>query len=513
MTHSIDSITSSDEMTTISMKDLNEINTELYETDSISNDEIFNSNITSKLKSSDSNDEILSPETTTSLGFENPTEISEKINHNRNITTNDTKSYQSRSEEIVYENESENLLSNTELMDSNKVFSESKNESLETTTNAIVEDNIKYDKIETKTEAFSDIDITNPKTEINIENIQTYETTTESVSTSPNSLSPSSSDTSNSTESVLHETTMRAMTSTSNDSYPMLSRNENNSNNRSTNATTYDKVEEFLQGIIHALDESLHGRIPAEPRIKDKNSNEVLLSKKINDQEMLKPVSSRSEVNAGVSSSILISDEPESHPYKSKFNSDSDGVEIITAKTAFYDLHENVGDSILINLTPSSLRVGSSPFSDSYNDKNTQTLAQNNRSPVYGKPAHSYSLYRPTNDWKIVGQNFPRKPQFEDSFSDSGSIDSLYYNDNIRRHDTEETFEDIKKELDKKPRLEVNNPNNDPTRMKVIPFKINEAVGSLSLKKKNGSFIIRLPAPNKNISPDSTPKTPQQSKS
>lgn len=498
MTHSIDSITSSDETTTISMKDLNEINTESYETDSTANDEIFNSNITSKLKSSDSNDEILSPETTTSLGFENPTEI------NLNITTNDTKSHHSRNEEIVYENESENLLSNTELMNSNKIFSESKNESLETTTNAVLDD-----KIETKTEAFSDIGITNPNTEINIENTQTYETTTESVSTSPNSLSSLSSDTSNSTQSVPHETTLGAMTSTLNDSYPMLSRNEDDSSNRSTNATTYQKVEEFLQEIIHALDDRLHGRIPAEPRIKDKNSNEVLLSKKINDQEMLKPVSSRSEVNAGVSSSILISDDHESHRYKS--HSDSDGVEIITAKTAFYDLHENVGDSILINLTPSSLRVGSSPLSDSYNDKNTQTLAQNNRSPIYGKPAHSYSLYRPTNDWKIVGSNFPRRPQFENSFSDSGSIDSLYYNDNIRRHDTEETFEDINKELDKKPRLDVNNPN-DPTRMKVFPFKINEAVGSLSLKKKNGSFIIRLPAPNKNISPDSAPKTQQQSK-
>ncbi|CAK9252428.1 unnamed protein product, partial [Sphagnum jensenii] len=248
------------------------------------NDEIFNSNITSKLKSSDSNDEILSPETTTSLGFENPTEI------NLNITTNDTKSHHSRNEEIVYENESENLLSNTELMNSNKIFSESKNESLETTTNAVVDD-----KIETKTEAFSDIGITNPNTEINIENTQTYETTTESVSTSPNSLSSLSSDTSNSTQSVPHETTLGAMTSTLNDSYPMLSRNEDDSSNRSTNATTYQKVEEFLQEIIHALDDRLHGRIPAEPRIKDKNSNEVLLSKKINDQEMLKPVSSRSE--------------------------------------------------------------------------------------------------------------------------------------------------------------------------------------------------------------------------
>ncbi|CAG2119777.1 unnamed protein product, partial [Medioppia subpectinata] len=123
---------------------------------------------------------------------------------------------------------------------------------------------------------------------------------------------------------------------------------------------------------------------------------------------------------------------------------------------------------------------------------------------------------QPQNDWRVVNQNFARRPMFEETPGGPPKpIESLYYisnsdnSDDIRRHDTDEPIDENTPDVDKKPRLEFdNNPNN---RMKIIPFKINDAFGGgLSPKKKNGSFLIRLSPPNKPLAPDSTPKSTQQ---
>lgn len=289
---------------------------------------------------------------------------------------------------------------------------------------------------------------------------------------------------------------------------------ENNGTKESENETSFDSsVGVILQGIIHAIDKQLQRRIPAEPRLKNNSFDEILDKKELNDTN-LKTIASRSENKAGLpslSSSFFITDDNEK-PYKS----DSDGVEIITAKTAFYDFHESPGDSILINLTPSSLKVSASPSNQNpnpSNNKNFDIMAQNNRVAIYGRPSNPFPqpYLSPTNDWKAVNTDFGRRPVFDESMSPSKPIESLYYNEN-RRHDSDETLDQNNSDFDKKPRLDFEGPIDPNNRMKVIPFKVNDAVAGLSQKRKNGSFLIRVSTPNKNIlNPDSNPKPNQQS--
>ena len=289
--------------------------------------------------------------------------------------------------------------------------------------------------------------------------------------------------------------------------------NKDNETKLLQNETSYDSVGviPILQGIIHAIDKQIQRRIPAEPRLKNNSSDETSESKQLN-YETKKPLTYRSENKAGpsLSSSFFITDDNEP-PYKS----DSDGVEIITAKTAFYDLHENPGDSILINLTPSSLKVSSSPFNPNKNpsnDKKFDIMAQNNRAAIYGRPINPFPQPYPqsNNDWRVVNSDFPRRPQFEGPPSPLKPIESLYYTNN-RRQDSDEAFDQVNSDIDKRPRLEFENPM-DSNRMKVIPFKVNDAVAGLSHKRKNGSFLIRVSSPNKNsLAPDLTSKPNQQS--
>src|SRR5262249_17753940 len=111
----------------------------------------------------------------------------------------------------------------------------------------------------------------------------------------------------------------------------------------------------------------IHRRLPAEPResIWNKRSNETLDSKgttkSVDDsKENFQIASSRSQIskNKGVSSSILIADDPASH-----YGSDSGGgggIEIITSRTPFHDLNHDSDDSKSINVGSTALKVGAS---------------------------------------------------------------------------------------------------------------------------------------------------------
>ena len=328
-------------------------------------------------------------------------------------------------------------------------------------------------------------------------------------------------------ESVVNEKSdelMVSMQKISIDSNDLLNKttiisNKDNDTKPVQNETGFESVGVILQGIIHAIDKQLQRRIPAEPRLKNNSSdNEMVESKQMDDpthpiQPTQKPMTYRSENKAGpsLSSSFFITDDNET-PYKS----DSDGVEIITAKTAFYDLPENQGDSILINLAPNTMKVSSSPInhkSKPQNDKNYNVVAQNNRAAIYGRPANPFPQpYMPSNnDWRVMNSDFPRRPQFEESSGPPKPIESLYYNQN-RRQDSDETLDQKNSDFDKKPRFEFEIPIDSNNRMKVIPFKVNDAVSGLPHKRKNGSFLIRVPTHNKNsVSPDQTSKPNQQS--
>lgn len=296
---------------------------------------------------------------------------------------------------------------------------------------------------------------------------------------------------------------------------------------------TFESVGLLLRGIIDAIDHQLHRSVPTEQTLSNHSTDS-----NANVTQTEKPSQLRSDEKRGpsLSSSFFITDNNEK-PYKL----DSDGVEIITAKTAFYDFEEHpsgLSDSILVNLSPSSLKVGASTgFQNTVanRDKNFDVLAQNNRATIYGKPGHltvhssgpvpghapplSFpSAVKPSNDWRVVNSKEEqiRRTNFEPSVAVK-PIDSLYYSSNIRRNDdfgesSEHNISEIDLDLDKRPRLEFESHSDANNRMKVIPFKVNDALSGLAPKKKNGSFLIRVSSPNKSSLPlESTPKLVQSS--
>ena len=306
---------------------------------------------------------------------------------------------------------------------------------------------------------------------------------------------------------------------------------------------TYESVGLLLRGIIDAIDQQLQRTTPTEQQTQTNSSEMTETNQNSNINQTSKQSQFRSEEKRGpaLSSSFFITDNNEK-PYKL----DSEGVEIITAKTAFYDLEEHptgIRDSILVNLSPSSLKVGTSPIlknsPNANRDKNFNVLAQNNRATINGKPghleahspvhssahspigsvhtghlAHSFpQIIKPFNDWRAVGSNVDQtRRTYSESPLGSKPIDSLYYTSNIRRNDDfDDSLERNSSEVDKRPRLEFDG-HNDANRMKVIPFKVNDAFSGMTPKKKNGSFLIRVSSPNKNSLPqESTPKSVQLS--
>lgn len=227
------------------------------------------------------------------------------------------------------------------------------------------------------------------------------------------------------------------------------------------------------------------------------------------------------------SASFMVVDDPSSlDQYKkgSVFDGDSGGVEIITAKTPFLEA-ENISDSdsFLVNLSPTTLKVGSSsPYlyspgssSSDLNQTPYESLSpwtSNNRAPI--KPMASFPTYygSSTNQWKIVSQNHGPTGK-----SPKAESDSLYYSDQLskRTGQLSPTSEALAVDSDKRAsRLDdsmessFHSPDSE-YRMKVLSFASNDGLGHQSnlqytdsasinhqnFRRLNGSSFARVRVP------------------
>lgn len=226
------------------------------------------------------------------------------------------------------------------------------------------------------------------------------------------------------------------------------------------------------------------------------------------------------------SASFMVVDDPSPQDYKkgSVFDgSDSGGVEIITAKTPFLEA-DNISDSdsFLVNLSPTTLKVGSSspylysPGASSSSDSTYESLSpwsSNNRAPI--KPMASFPTYygSSTNQWKIVSQN--HAPTGKSPKSDN---DSLYYSEQStkRTGQLSPTSEAFAKDPERRAsRLEdsidsessFHSPSSE-YRMKVLSFASNDGLGHQPhlpsdssvlthqhFRKLNGSSFARVRVP------------------
>lgn len=217
------------------------------------------------------------------------------------------------------------------------------------------------------------------------------------------------------------------------------------------------------------------------------------------------------------SASFLVVDDP-SLEYKKGSVSDADsagGVEIITAKTPFLEA-ENISDSdsFLINLSPTTLKVGSSSpnlysmgsvSSDSTYDSSSPWTS-NNRAPE--KPMANFPTYygSSTNQWKIVSQNHGPTGKSPKSSDD----DSLYYTDQLsKRTGLAPTSEALASEPEKRGRLEdtldgESSLHASPGYTMIHPFGSNDGLGHHSppesyshqhSRRPNGSSFARVRVP------------------
>ncbi|RWS29260.1 hypothetical protein B4U80_08775 [Leptotrombidium deliense] len=272
-----------------------------------------------------------------------------------------------------------------------------------------------------------------------------------------------------------------------------------------TNVTHRDRVEEILDGIIHALDKRLQTSLPAEPRLPLKKITEFFSSMTSKESQQalkraeIQPVYTPNET-AYVQASPYIPlnkyyssrSQQRDDSYKETFEinphaeyrrgsvlEDEPKVDIITAATPLVHNSPN-DDSILVNLSPASFKVGS-VLTDDTNESNHESIKpmQSNHNPTIKPQLLSFPI-KYANELKL---KIPKE--------------SLYYHGNIDN----ESNKSSAATLDKKARLDVEEIAEFPltaynNRMKYTPFGANDAAVAFTDNihhKKNGSQLIRVP--------------------
>ncbi|RWS12121.1 hypothetical protein B4U79_03395, partial [Dinothrombium tinctorium] len=310
-----------------------------------------------------------------------------------------------------------------------------------------------------------------------------------------------------------------------------LWRSEDAENKPNATQTPRDKIEEMLDGIIHALDKRLQSSLPAEPRLPIKKITEFFANIKTGQhaskKQEIQPIYTPNDaayqqaspyipLNKYYSTSRSQPTEESKEETKkqapieykrgSVFDEDAK-VEIITAGTPLVQTSSN-DDTILVNLSPASFKVGS--VLPDENDHIKRDHSVNNHQPqLVSFPSHY------TNEWKAVNDNHAQRPHSPTEWHTLSHMnaeipkESLYY----RQIPKSESNKSDVTALDKKARLDVQENaefylTSYGNQMKYTPFAAHDASVAYNgniLQKNNGSAAVRVPINRNNGHPLNKP--------
>ena len=188
----------------------------------------------------------------------------------------------------------------------------------------------------------------------------------------------------------------------------------NNANNQNRSTHTSLKPSAFGNTV---------GRIQVSSKIGFSDRPTQLL----NIGNLPRPSTHSHKNGASGASSFLVSGDENERTKPGHVEDDSPGahVEIITAKTPFLDTNVSSSDSYLINLSPTTLKVGSagpslySPNGPAYEslDGRKGSVVSEIMTPVKPKPSFPVTFTASNNQWKVVTQNHRPKsklPKLDD---------------------------------------------------------------------------------------------------